>query len=193
MKCISCAGELESREVQQGLRAEVCNQCEGVWLDLVNYQRWQKKSALTVQDDDVSAFNHPLPIEAGEVIESSPTALFCPECSSLLQKYRLSANLPARIDRCLPCSKVWLDAAEWQLVCQQPTTTNLVQVLSDQGQRQIRTTETRERMVAIYQQRFGEADYAQIEQMRTWLAVHPQKSQLLAYLSASDPYSAIDK
>ena len=182
MQCITCNGQLEQREVQHGLHADACQQCDGVWLDLNQYQQWLLDSQVILHEiDDPSVL---------EVAESSPNALFCPDCHGILQKFRLSANVPVRIDRCLPCHKVWLDAAEWQLLYQQEATADLLKVLSDQGQRYIRKVETRERMANVYRQRFGADDYAQAAAMREWLQQHPQRRQILAYLSAADPYTA---
>ncbi len=181
MQCVSCEGQLSSREIKQGLHADVCNQCAGVWLDLNIYQNWVDSTGMIVHESqDPSVV---------EVAEFSPKALFCLDCNSLLHKYRLSAHAPVRIDRCSPCRKVWLDAAEWQLIEQQAATDDLLSVLSDRGQRHIRSTETRDRISTVYRQRFGE-DYEHIVQLRAWLETHPQRQHIMAYFNAPDPYAA---
>jgi hypothetical protein len=43
-------------------------------------------------------------------------------------------------------------------------------------------------MQAIYQEKFGEEDYAEVRRVKAWLDAHPQHNALRAYLNADDPY-----
>ncbi|WP_028454334.1 TFIIB-type zinc ribbon-containing protein [Chitinilyticum litopenaei] len=174
ISCISCEGKLQRSEIQHGLKAQVCADCGGVWLDLDEYKEWLLQTAIVVHEGDFSSLV--------EVSEQSPHALFCSDCDRMLHKYRLSPQLPVRIDRCSPCGKVWLDAPEWQVLQQQGETTELLRVLNDRGQREIREMEARQRREQADLRRFGAVDYRRLQDVRSWLDSHPLRAELLAYL-----------
>jgi hypothetical protein len=46
----------------------------------------------------------------------------------------------------------------------------------------------KKRLEQIYISRFGPVDYVEIERVRVWLATHPKKQNLLAYLTDKDPF-----
>ncbi|WP_348945193.1 zf-TFIIB domain-containing protein [Chitinibacter sp. FCG-7] len=197
MQCLTCKSQMQTQEVAKGLLSAVCTACAGVWLDLRVYQRWiaARQSALTPSQLNDAASTQvlasevePEPLEP--VTEATPQALRCPQCQNLLQKYRIASQQAFRVDRCAPCHQVWFDAPEWRSLNEQGLLTSLTAILSDRGQRDIRAAETRERLAQMYQQRFGAADYAQAAAVREWLAQHPQRRHILAYLSAPDPYAA---
>lgn len=186
MQCLTCAGQMQAQEVAEGLSSAVCSTCGGVWLDLRVYQRWIAARQLAMKTINTATQT----VSEEPVLEATPQALRCPNCQNLLQKYRIASQQAFRVDRCAPCNQVWFDAAEWRSLNSQGLLTELTSILSDRGQRDIRAAETRERMTQMYRQRFGDADYAQATAMREWLEQHPQRRQILAYLSATDPYAA---
>jgi hypothetical protein len=57
-------------------------------------------------------------------------------------------------------------------------------------QQKIRDAEAHHRFEQIYRQRFGEADYARIQEVRAWLCAHKERTALLAFLMSEDPYKA---
>lgn len=167
--------DLQKQDIAPGLAALVSPVDGGIWLDLATYQRWLQRR---VENEDEA-----LPDTGSEPLaETSPQALFCPQCGALLQKYRLSSEHSARLDRCTPCHSVWIDAAEWAALVRTGSTHSLLQVLSDAGQRSIREAETRQRQHARYRERFGVDDFARLQATRDWLNAHPQRAELLAYL-----------
>ncbi|KAF0813878.1 hypothetical protein IGB42_01557 [Andreprevotia sp. IGB-42] len=171
---------LQPLEIATGLTALVSSD-GGFWLDLEVYQRWVRAAA----DVLAASAEGPLLATAPQLVfvaETSPRALCCPQCGALMQKYRLASHHPARVDRCVPCNGVWMDAAEWAALQQDGCTYRLLQIIGDAGQREIREAEARQRQQASYIERFGADDYARLQQTRDWLAAHPHRTELLAFL-----------
>ncbi|TJZ66672.1 zf-TFIIB domain-containing protein [Chitiniphilus eburneus] len=178
MYCLSCNTETRRESLEPGLMAEQCPTCQGTWLALEDYRRWLTQVPQQVAGDE--AANTEL------VEETSPRALRCPDCEQLLRKYRVAGHLKFRLDQCGACRKVWLDGEEWPALRAQGLTHSLLHILSDRGQREVRETESRERLDATWRARLGDADYAEAQRVRAWLAGHPQRALLLAYLQATD-------
>ncbi|HSC79894.1 MAG TPA: zf-TFIIB domain-containing protein [Chitinolyticbacter sp.] len=178
MHCLNCNTETQRESLEPGLAAEQCPTCQGTWLGLDDYRHWLDQAP-------------PLPAEAvteaAELVEeTSPRALRCPDCAQLLQKYRVAGHLKFRLDRCGACRKVWLDGEEWPALHAQGLTHSLLHILSDRGQREVRESESRERRDATWRARLGDADYAEAQRVRAWLAGHPERAALLAFLQAAD-------
>ncbi|XZG71594.1 zf-TFIIB domain-containing protein [Chitinibacteraceae bacterium HSL-7] len=178
MDCIRCSGTLAPQDLKPGLKAQVCSDCGGIWLDLDLYQCWLLES-------DVLLHEHEDP-SLVEVAEQSPHTLFCRECDSMLHKYRIAPHFYVRVDRCAPCNRVWLDAVEWQLLNQHEATADLLALLSTRGQRQIREAEARLRRETADRRRFGDSAYTRLAELRSWLADQPNRSEMMAFLNASE-------
>ena len=48
--------------------------------------------------------------------------------------------------------------------------------------------QTRAVLDKLYREKFGADDYARIQEFRQWLATHPRRAMLLAFLQAENQY-----
>jgi Zn-finger nucleic acid-binding protein len=180
MKCPICKLDtLVSTQLHQGPPACQCSRCQGIFLPSTSYYAWLKTQQLEPE----------IPLADTDVIrvdESAPR--LCPECGHLLTRYKVWPDVPFFMDACGHCNGIWLDRDEWQALQKHHLHNRLNLFLTHPGQQKIRYAEAQHRFDALYRQRFGEADYARIQEIRAWLSGHKQRAALLAYLRSEDPY-----
>jgi len=183
MKCPGCQeGELHYTELEPSFPSQKCDVCEGHWIILTDYLSWQSRS----QQMD-AAHDIPLKVEMDE----SKQALLCPVSGKLMLKYRISHRTSHRLDLSPSVNGIWLDKGEWELLKQERLTDKLNHIFTDPWQKAIQKESAHETFKALYARRFGEDNYAHLKEIRTWLDQQEHRAEILAYLIAKDPYSAI--
>jgi hypothetical protein len=55
-------------------------------------------------------------------------------------------------------------------------------------QAKVREEESHRVLDKLYMEKFGAPDYEKVKEIHHWLKNHPQRSMLLAYLQADNPY-----
>jgi len=180
MKCTSCkAGELTPSFIDGQFRAHTCDNCQGNWILIEDYVSWKERNPQFTFDNDSCC-----------ELEETKTALLCPVTGTIMRKLRLSSNSTHRIDYSASVGGVWLDKGEWQLLKDQGLAGSLNAVLTAHWQRNIRINSTHDNFAQIYKDKFGEADYDKVKELKEWLNNQVNKADLRAYLLAEDPYSA---
>lgn len=182
MKCPAChTGQLQDVQLEPGLAAKQCQQCHGHWLLIEDFAPWAKNQSTNAAT---------APAEVTELADDSSKALFCPQTGTIMRKLRIQHDIDHRLDYSSRVGGVWLDKGEWQLLQQHGLALRLNHLLTDSWQQQIKDEQAKAVFGRQYANKFGAADYAQLQQVRQWLDSNANKRELLAYLQAEDPYSA---
>jgi Zn-finger nucleic acid-binding protein len=182
MKCPVCKKRnIQPAALENGLPAGVCAACGGKWISSNRYLDW-----LRLQTDQ--------PPQAAADEPFDPTwdtdqLKLCPECGRILTRYRILPGVPFALDRCGSCQGVWFDHHEWEALRAHNLQLQLNQFFTHPWQDRLHKDEKHARMDAIYLQKFGQADYDRVRQVREWIWAHPLAGMLIAFLQAEDPYS----
>lgn len=181
MKCTSCNnGNLIPGYLEEMFPCHTCSHCGGNWVMLGDYLRWKEKHG-----EGVGGY-----VEISGEASDSKTALLCPVTGRLMLKYRISKDHEHRLDLSPSIGGVWLDKGEWALLKKEGLAGSLNAVFTDNWQRQLRESSAKSTFEALYGEQFGE-DYTRIKEIRAWIDAHPKRGDVLAYLMAEDPYSAL--
>ncbi|MBQ4810997.1 zf-TFIIB domain-containing protein [Pseudoalteromonas luteoviolacea] len=181
MNCTSCeSGTLKSTLLDDAFRAHTCSNCNGHWILIEDFVAWKEKS----KDFSFTSTSTEL------TPKDSKRAKLCPVSGSIMRKFRVSEKSEHRVDYSVAVGGLWLDPGEWELLKQLGVADSLNAIATQQWQNQIREQSTIQSFTNIYSDKFDKADYDKLKEIRAWLAAHPQKADLKAYLMAEDPYSA---
>lgn len=175
MNCPADQTPLRSAPLDHDLRAFECGGCVGHWIRFGDYLAWRER-----QPGDMPEVP---PEAAGEVPEARESVRRCADCGHLLARYTVGHGVPFAIDRCGSCNGVWLDGAEWEALRARGLHDNLHQMFGPGWQFAVRTEERRQRTEAQFARQLG-GDYERARDFGEWLAEHPRRSELLAYLQA---------
>lgn len=180
MKCPICKTvTLDTIDLETGLPAHQCPQCAGIWIPFNAYLLWRRMSGQDTPRRDNASFDAALEIDALKI---------CPECGRILRRYQVLPDNALFLDRCNHCNGIWLDKNEWKALVESNLHDNLNEFFTEHWQDRVRAEDTKIRMEKLYLEKFGAADYAQAQKVHAWLKNHPQRSMLLAFLQAEDPY-----
>jgi Zn-finger nucleic acid-binding protein len=181
MKCPVCKKDtLVSLTLEDGLPAESCSQCGGIWISSNVYSMWLRaKSADAPEKPGARPF---------DPTWDTRTLKLCPDCGHILARYKIFPDVDFYLDRCHTCNGIWFDKNEWDALVARNLHDNLNDFFTHPWQEKLHQQETAHRMEEIYLSKFGQADYEHIQAVRAWLQDHPQRNMLLAFLQADDPY-----
>jgi Zn-finger nucleic acid-binding protein len=180
MKCAVCKTlTLTSTSLDEGLPAHTCGQCGGVLLSARDYRRWL----------DSHPASGPEQAPAGRSIEAADSAQtkICGECGHLMLRYSVGHGTGIALDQCGACNAMWFDRGEWESLKARNLQGEVHLIFTAPWQTAVRREDARVRLDAIYRQRFG-ADYEEVKRMRGWMAQHPERDTIVAYLADRDPY-----
>ena len=161
---------------ENGLRQWVCRRCGGRRFLLANYLAWRKKEVVP---------EPAVPAPAIADYQEAPGSRLCQSCGRIMNRYRVGQELPFHIDRCADCQSIWLDGMEWELLAEHDLLNRLDEILSERWQNALRQSDAEARRRQNLIARFGEADYEQACSVRNWLAEHPRRQEILAFLATS--------
>ncbi|HQF63920.1 MAG TPA: zf-TFIIB domain-containing protein [Anaerolineaceae bacterium] len=176
---------LKSAYLENDLPVLTCSSCGGMWLRANEYAHWLKSQTPGVFDESKVA-------EASQRLHVSESdhAATCPDCGHFLRRYRVSARVDFHLDRCNNCNGVWLDKNEWEALKAADLHDEINKILTQPWQRHIDDETTFSRYDGMYRERFGADDYEKIKEIRKWLAEHPNRNSLIAFLLDKNPYSS---
>ena len=184
MHCPNCKEPILQRVLLPGdLPAYECKQCRGAWLSSNEYLVWLGGKLPAEANGPPKAPELP----AGWKVVESSQARICPECGRFLRRYPVWPDTAFFLDRCTHCNGIWFDMDEWQVLQAQQLYNRLNLIFTKPWQHKLRREEMQHRMEKLYLERFGAQDYAEVQRIKAWLAHHPQRSSLLAYLLEEDP------
>jgi Zn-finger nucleic acid-binding protein len=175
-QCPQCADStLVHALLADDLAGYSCGKCYGTLVSLAAYRAWRENSGS-------GRLPSTPPAIADSDAPDSIAAKKCPKCSSLMSKYRIGAEKTNRLDYCPHCDEVWLDDGEWQLVEGLARSGDFARIFTQAWQSSVRGEVTgameEERLRGL----LG-SDYERVEQMRDWIAKHPQRLAVLAQLA----------
>lgn len=181
MQCPICDPlSLQQVTLEEHLVAHQCLKCAGIFISSTNYWAWlEKHDASQAQQNDM----RPIDIDA-EV----PRPKQCPACRHLIFPYKIASDIAFTIDHCKNCNSFWLSQEKWLALRRRNFHDDLHHIVAEPWQRHLREEEHQIKMQALYTEKFGAEDYAEIRRVKTWLDSHPRRSMLYAYLNAEDPY-----
>jgi hypothetical protein len=107
--------------------------------------------------------------------------LLCPESGTLLMRYRVAADLPFFVERSSATGGIWLDAGEWEALRRAGIHRSLHLVFTAAYQNFRRRQAIEQTALANMHRALG-ADFAKVDEFRRWLAAHPARTQVLAWL-----------
>jgi Zn-finger nucleic acid-binding protein len=180
MNCPICKDRtLQPVFPKEGLPAQRCPQCGGLWLSSQPYLDWVRRQG------------PPLP-EKSDDLESQPVEpkvpKLCPECGHLLFRYKVLPRVEFYLDHCGHCNGVWFERGEWETLESHNFHDKVNLFFTRAWQRKVQAEEQRQVQEMLYLEKLGAEDYARIKEVRVWLDAHPRRAMLLAFLQAEDPY-----
>jgi Zn-finger nucleic acid-binding protein len=181
IRCPVCkSSALKATETATGPTLFHCPQCEGNWIRGAQYWHWLESHGPNLPERQDGANRLSL-AEPGLPLD-------CPECQFRMVKYLVGHGFSFTIDHCEGCKGIWLDKNEWQALVERNLHDDLNSMFTSFWQHQAEREARKKRLEHIYISRFGAHDYAEIERVRSWLATHRNKADLLAYLTDKDPF-----
>jgi len=180
MNCPNCKGySLEPVKLENDLAALGCIKCKGALLPLISYREWSERHT-----DEVKSCKSTSQAKAAK---EEPSAKFCPKCSKIMTKFRISSEADNKLDFCNGCYEAWLDSGEWQLIETFNLKDRLTVVFTESWQRRIRQEKAAEMYKQSYQNTFG-SDYSKLKEIRQWLDGNKSRRAMLDYLNNPEPY-----
>lgn len=182
MNCPVCkTSELALADLEMGLSSLKCPDCGGNWIHGAEYWHWLEKHGPNLPER--AGQNNDLALtESGEYID-------CPECRFRMSKFFVGHGLGFTLDHCEGCKGIWLDRNEWELLKERNLHDDLNSMLTSFWQAKAQKEGRTKHLEQIYIKRFGADDYSVIKRIRVWLDNHPNKQDLIAYLTDEDPYN----
>lgn len=177
MQCTCCkSSHLEPKELEPGLIAAVCPDCEGALISLMNYRFWSDRMAASVdvlESSDV------------DVSDESSGVRTCPKCSRMMSKYQIGVESERKVDLCAACDEAWLDKGEWQLLKHLDMHGKLPKIFTDAWQRNIRKARQDAFQQERYEKLLGAEDFSTVKAFKQWLYQHPKKDDIKQFIVIS--------
>ena len=183
MKCTSCkSGKLLPAYLEGLFPCVTCSNCGGNLVMLADYLRWRETHQDSEFVRDTKAH-----IEADEAHDETSRAMICPMTGTIMTKYRISKDIDHRLDLSPTISAIWMDSGEWELLKKSGLAGKLNNIFTDHWQRGIHSAESADILQAMYQRLFGD-QYEAVRAFRDNLNEMENRSEVIAYLLADDPY-----
>lgn len=175
--CPVCTNAVLHREtLPQGLSALRCESCRGLWISSASFWRWHDRPHAP----------DPTPMTEYEPLgEDSLAAKLCPECRRFLTRYKVGHGLDYHLDHCATCGGTWMDAGEWDGLCERGLEREFNRVFTTAWQHQLRDEASAQRFESLIQNRLGSDDYRRTREVIDWIDRHEQRDTILGYLMES--------
>ena len=178
MQCPRCkTPDLKPTLIEEYLPAMGCETCHGSLVSLLYYRHWAETQKLA-STNEAAADVRPGPVATSD----TTTAIICPKCARVMQKYKLTGTVANRVDVCATCDEAWLDGGEWELLEALQLSHELPAILTDSWQRRIRHEQSEGTRRSILVRMIGEDGTSRVEEFKRWLGKNQHKSHVLAYL-----------
>lgn len=175
MRCPTCkSSTLVAADSPTLPRTSDCPTCHGQWLAFDDHLAW-----VSAEHTDPTP---PQPAPPTSVAPA-PTPRFCPRCQKFMTRYRVSADHPLTLERCGTCAGTWFDHGEFEVACALTPLSKLQHIFNDTHQHRLaHTLKARERDARVARLAGPEA-LKRVQDFHAWIAAHPAKDTLLAYLT----------
>lgn len=176
MKCPVCTTvALAAFDLSPNVVAEKCAACAGLWLSSPQLSKW-------IDAIQTGKAGEPTAPDPPSATHEQKTAKICPECGHLMTRYKASHKLPFYLDRCGNCGGTWFDGNEWETLNGGELRDQIHLIFSPAWQNRVRRAEQTEQLRAQFAAKLGPADFAETSRIKTWLAGHPHRAAIVAYL-----------
>lgn len=106
---------------------------------------------------------------------------YCPKCSKLMARYRLSEGSEIYVEQCDMCEGIWINAEQWSDIVRKDF--QISDVLMDHKKHQQQKVPYAEQ---YYEAMFGKELYKRVKLFKRTLENHESKMELISYLSKED-------
>jgi Zn-finger nucleic acid-binding protein len=173
--CPKCPNsELRHTLLMDDLPAYGCSSCDGLLLSLMMYRHWRETESVHLSESPTA--------DLTAMVADRHEPIKCPRCRSLMTKYRISADIPNRVDYCAHCEDIWFDPGEWKCVEAIARSGHFAEIFGRPWQRQIHRKISEEMETQRLKELLG-SDYGKFADFREWFQSHPNRGRLLALLS----------
>lgn len=165
-------------DLGEGLEAQSCARCRGVWIAADDYLAWRDGQILrdeAAQEADV----------VERIFEHAPQddqAALCPQCGHFLMRARAVLEPPFYLERCDNCGGIWCDGGEWDVLKTLALSVSIPHIFSPQWQAELREREREKSHAATRKELLGPQLAARVEALAGELETHPHKEVALAFL-----------
>ena len=181
MRCPGCKHEgLTQKHLSNHLKIYSCQSCGGAWISGVDYGNWLNLRPGQFPPSTESVNSAPI----GKV-QDSKKAKICAGCHHIMSRYSIQGDINFQLNQCGHCGSFWLDAGQWEILEYQGLHRNLCTIASSSWQRNIRQTQRKLFIENVYVDRLS-LDYDNVQKIQHWLANHPERRTILAYLNHPD-------
>lgn len=163
-----------------------CPECEGQWIPLTPYEKWQAQNP-HVADPDPSRCREGL-TEDFQVSESDAKAALCPECKHYLSRAKVSLSNSRHessafyVERCPNCSGIWCDRGEWSVLERLGWHGAIPHLFTPEWQARVRKYEMEDQERGAIVDKLGDELAQQVFQLASILEKHPNGDFAVAYL-----------
>lgn len=163
-------------ELEQGLNAWRDPVSGGVYLKAADYWEW-----LAHQPGRLETLP-PRGTHSPNTEDPECPARICPETGALMTRFRVGHGFTFLIDRS-PTGGFWLDAGEWEALKAQSLHDEVHRVFTSSWQKTVRTEARQDALERLLRAQIGTEDYDRAAAFRDWLAQHPHRTRVLAWVS----------
>ncbi len=176
MNCPVDNASLRTTSLESGLSGFECASCGGTWLRFGDYLAWRERQPGDQPEAQPEATDALEPTNAAGVRR-------CPDCAYLLTRYAVGHAVGFSLDRCARCNGVWFDREEWNVLRARGLHDNIREMFNPHWQSDVRA-EARDRRAAERLAAHLGADAARVRDFGEWVALHPRRSEIVAYLQS---------
>ena len=179
MKCPVClTTDLMLTKLDTGLGAMHCESCAGNWISSASYWYWLEQRGNVPECESAAVIQ----------VADQQQAKQCPECNRIMLRYKVGHDLDFDLDQCPYCNGVWFDKNEWESLQARNLHDDIHLIFTAPWQSEVAKEDRRKTFERIYQNKFGDADFAELKRVREWLDKHPKRNEMLAFLMVENPY-----
>jgi hypothetical protein len=158
-------------------KATLCPSSSGCWIEGETYWNWLRAQpefpALSASSDGPSA----------ELETDTDRALLSPRSGRLMRRFRVGSGLGFHVEYDSLTPGFWLDAGEYHALEQRSLHDELHLICTAQYQKTLREAEREGRLRDRQRDRFGDADWARLQETAAWLRGLDEPRVALAILA----------
>lgn len=152
MECPVCKTEaLSMSSLDMNLASRHCDKCGGNWIQSFEYWKWYEQHR-----EKLPAPEQPGSVDAPNPVTKALVSKQCPECTSILVRYKVGHGFSFSLDQRGNCGGVWFDKDEWEALKSRNLHDDVYTIFTAPWQSRVRKEESRQNQEQIYRKKFGE-------------------------------------
>jgi len=178
MNCPYCKTKgLKHKVLENELHTLHCESCRGHWIQSYQYWKWLNLQAGRLAE------TYP---DVEPLVVDQPAVKRCPECETVLTKYRVGCGAGFFIDRCSICAGMWFDRNDWEVLERRNLQDEIHYIFGAPWQKLVRDDALQKVEEAQLLECLGEDKYQDVVCMRNWLNQDKHRAEILMYLTRTD-------